>query len=186
MTRSSRSAASAARSARAPPPRRSVRQCGTPRLRPRVGPVRRVLRATAVAPRPLAGARGQPARPVTAPGAAPILVVGTTRDPATPCSEARVLARQLSSGRLLTWEGDGHTAYLGAGDRVDDAVDPHLTLGRLPAAGMVCDGRPRPGLGGGSGSTLMPRGWRTRCAGGPRHYPPHRRRSPMSVPRAIA
>ena len=48
---------------------------------------------------------------LTAPGAAPILVVGTTGDPATPYEWAKGLASQLSSGRLLTWEGYGHTAY---------------------------------------------------------------------------
>ncbi|MFF3878909.1 alpha/beta hydrolase, partial [Streptomyces sp. NPDC001978] len=53
----------------------------------------------------------QTAHPITAPGAAPILVVGTTRDPATPYNEAQALARQLQSGRLLTWDGDGHGAY---------------------------------------------------------------------------
>ena len=37
-------------------------------------------------------------------------VVGTTRDPATPYKWAKSLASQLSSGTLLTYEGDGHTA----------------------------------------------------------------------------
>ena len=50
-------------------------------------------------------------RVITADGAAPILVVGTTRDPATPYSWSERLASQLSSGVLLTYEGDGHTAY---------------------------------------------------------------------------
>ncbi|WP_431954973.1 alpha/beta hydrolase [Actinacidiphila sp. bgisy167] len=80
----------------------------------------------------------QPAGPVTAHGSAPILVVGTTRDPATPYSEARALARQLSSGRLLTYDGDGHTAYLMSVGCVDDAVDRYLTHGRLPPMGTVC------------------------------------------------
>jgi pimeloyl-ACP methyl ester carboxylesterase len=48
---------------------------------------------------------------VKATGAPPILVVGTVNDPATPYASAQVLARQLASGRLLTWQGDGHTAY---------------------------------------------------------------------------
>ncbi|MFF7214658.1 alpha/beta hydrolase [Streptomyces sp. NPDC008238] len=80
----------------------------------------------------------QPAGPVTAHGAAPILVLGTTRDPATPYSEARALARLLSSGRLLTYDGDGHTAYLRSVGCVDDAVDRYLTGGRLPPPGTVC------------------------------------------------
>ncbi|GAA4943015.1 hypothetical protein GCM10023238_06160 [Streptomyces heliomycini] len=51
------------------------------------------------------------ARRIEAKGAAPIVVVGTTRDPATPYRWAEALAGQLSSARLLTYEGDGHTAY---------------------------------------------------------------------------
>jgi len=46
-------------------------------------------------------------------GAAPILVVGTTGDPATPYAWSKSLAEQLDSGQLLTWEGNGHTAYGG-------------------------------------------------------------------------
>ena len=49
--------------------------------------------------------------PFTAPGAPPILVVGTTGDPATPYVWAKALARELDSGVLLTRVGDGHTAY---------------------------------------------------------------------------
>ncbi|MEU1544047.1 alpha/beta hydrolase [Actinacidiphila glaucinigra] len=80
----------------------------------------------------------QPAGPITAPGAPPILVVGTTRDPATPYTEARALARLLSSGRLLTYDGDGHTAYLRSVGCVDEAVDGYLVRGQSPPAGTVC------------------------------------------------
>ncbi|WP_431961090.1 alpha/beta hydrolase [Actinacidiphila sp. bgisy160] len=85
-----------------------------------------------------------PARPtqvphrVTARGAGPILVIGTTRDPATPYDQARALAAQLSSGRLLTWDGDGHTAYRRGSRCVDAAVDRYLLNGRLPPVGTVC------------------------------------------------
>ena len=47
----------------------------------------------------------------SAQGAPPILVVGTTNDPATPYKWAQSLATTLSSGVLLTYEGEGHTAY---------------------------------------------------------------------------
>ncbi|MFF4832167.1 alpha/beta hydrolase [Streptomyces sp. NPDC001315] len=81
----------------------------------------------------------QPAHPISAPGAAPILVVGTTRDPDTPYPWAQALARQLSSGRLLTYDGDGHAAYLVHGSTcIDTTVDRYLTQGRLPAVGKVC------------------------------------------------
>ncbi|WP_409472058.1 alpha/beta hydrolase [Streptomyces sp. HC307] len=80
----------------------------------------------------------QPAHPLTAPGAAPILVVGTTRDPATPYPWAKALARQLSSGRLLTYDADGHTAYFRGSTCIGTAVDRYLTRGQLPPTGKVC------------------------------------------------
>ena len=79
-----------------------------------------------------------PPHAITAVGAGPILVLGTTRDPATPYQWAVNLARQLSSGRLLTRDGDGHTAYGRGSSCIDDAVDRYLTSGTLPAAGTVC------------------------------------------------
>ena len=49
--------------------------------------------------------------PVLAPGAPPILIVGSTRDPATPYPWAVALSHQLTSSILLTRKGDGHTGY---------------------------------------------------------------------------
>jgi pimeloyl-ACP methyl ester carboxylesterase len=74
---------------------------------------------------------------VRAEGAPPIVVVGTTRDPATPYAWAVSLADQLASGRLLTFEGDGHTAY--HGNRcIDRAVDRFFLEGKAPADGTRC------------------------------------------------
>ena len=64
-------------------------------------------------------------------GAAPILVVGTTGDPATPYQWAKALASQLDSGTLLTWKGQGHTAYGRAGACITDAVEGYLLKQRL-------------------------------------------------------
>lgn len=83
---------------------------------------------------------GTPA-PVTAAGAAPILVVGTTGDLATPYEWAESLADQLESGVLLTYEGAGHLAYRSAGSScVDDVVDTYLLDGQLPddEAALTC------------------------------------------------
>lgn len=80
---------------------------------------------------------GEPHR-IEAKGAAPIVVVGTTRDPATPYRWARSLSRQLSSARLLTYEGDGHTAYGRGSDCIDDAIDTYLLRGTPPAEGKRC------------------------------------------------
>lgn len=77
---------------------------------------------------------------IHAAGAAPILVVGTTGDPATPYAWAQSLAKQLDSGHLLTWKGEGHTAYGRAGDCVTNAVDSYLLAGQLPEEGKTCEG----------------------------------------------
>ena len=71
-------------------------------------------------------------------GAPPILVVGTTRDPATPFRQAQALARDLKSGVLLGWNGDGHTAYLEGSTCVDTAVDRYLISRATPPKGKVC------------------------------------------------
>ncbi len=78
------------------------------------------------------------AHTVRAAGSAPIVVVGTTRDPATPYAWAQSLAGQLESGRLLTYDGDGHTAYGRHNSCVDDAVNRYLLGGDAPAAGTRC------------------------------------------------
>jgi len=76
--------------------------------------------------------------PVTAPGAPPILVIGTTRDPATPYVWAQALAKQLSSGVLLTYVGDGHTAYLRHDACVDAVVQSYVDDLVTPKPGTTC------------------------------------------------
>ena len=76
---------------------------------------------------------------IPATGAAPILVVGTTRDPATPYEWARDVAQEVDGARLLTYDGDGHTAYRGGSSCIDRAVDRYLVGGRLPAVGTRCE-----------------------------------------------
>ena len=75
---------------------------------------------------------------ITASGAAPILVVGTTGDPATPYAWSQALADQLESGQLMTWKGNGHTAYGRSNDCVKKAVDTYLLNGTLPDKGLTC------------------------------------------------
>ncbi|MFV0433979.1 MAG: alpha/beta hydrolase [Leucobacter sp.] len=75
--------------------------------------------------------------PVTGEGAAPILVVGTTGDPATPYKWAVSLAEQLESGVLVTFKGEGHTAY-GDSECVDAVVDDYLLTGAVPAKDPQC------------------------------------------------
>lgn len=75
---------------------------------------------------------------IAASGAAPIVVIGTTGDPATPYAWAESLADQLSSGVLVTFEGEGHTAYNGQSACVDDAVDTYFLDGTVPEDGLTC------------------------------------------------
>jgi pimeloyl-ACP methyl ester carboxylesterase len=84
-----------------------------------------------------APATGKP-HEIHAPGSPPILVVGTTYDPATPYPWAQALAKQLSKGVLLTRVGDGHTGYGKGSTCTDQAVDRYLTTGTPPPAGTVC------------------------------------------------
>jgi TAP-like protein len=79
-----------------------------------------------------------PAAAVTADGADPILVVGTTGDLATPYEWAEALAAQLESGVLLTYEGSGHTAYRKGSECIDEAVDAYLIDGTVPEEGLRC------------------------------------------------
>jgi pimeloyl-ACP methyl ester carboxylesterase len=71
-------------------------------------------------------------------GASTPLVVATTYDPATPYRGAKSLVRDLGNARLLTMNGDGHTAYGGNSPCIDSAVETYLFDGTLPAAGTVC------------------------------------------------
>lgn len=80
------------------------------------------------------GVRG----PISAEGAAPIVVVGTTNDPATPYSWAVSLAGQLSSGVLITREGEGHTGFNKGNACVDDAVVAYFLDDVVPQDGLTC------------------------------------------------
>ncbi len=71
-------------------------------------------------------------------GAAPILVIGTTRDPATPYQWAVALADQLESGVLLSRDGDGHTGYNAGNSCVDETVEAYLIDGTVPDDGKEC------------------------------------------------
>ena len=102
---------------------------------------------------------------MSAPGAAPILVIGNTGDPATPYEGARRMADELGKGVgvELTYKGEGHGAYGSGSDCVD------VTRGRLPAGGK--------GPGGRQGLLLRPVTEAARHAKGPAHAVP----APSSV-----
>jgi pimeloyl-ACP methyl ester carboxylesterase len=76
----------------------------------------------------------------TAAGAPPIVVVGTVGDPATPYENTAKLARQLGTGVVLTWQGEGHTAYPQT-RCIRTAVDRYLLDLRVPEDGTTCPAR---------------------------------------------
>jgi pimeloyl-ACP methyl ester carboxylesterase len=66
------------------------------------------------------------------------LVIGTTGDPATPYQQAVSLSKMLSGATLLTYEGEGHTAY-GSDDCVNEYVEEYLLGQNLTTLKLRCD-----------------------------------------------
>ncbi|WP_454172149.1 alpha/beta hydrolase [Microbacterium maritypicum] len=81
------------------------------------------------------GTRGE----IKAEGAGPILVIGTTNDPATPYEWSESLANQLEEGVLITRVGEGHTGYNKGNACVDDAVEAFLLDDVVPEDGLRCE-----------------------------------------------
>ena len=79
-----------------------------------------------------------PINKFVAQGAAPIIVVGTKYDPATPYKWAIGLSSQLTSSVLLTYEGDGHTAYMRGSECIDKELENYLVDGTIPEKNIVC------------------------------------------------
>ena len=79
-----------------------------------------------------------PINEFSAQGAAPIIVVGTKFDPATPYKWALGLSSQLTSSVLLTYEGDGHTAYMRGSECIDQEIENYLVDGTVPTKNIVC------------------------------------------------
>ncbi len=77
---------------------------------------------------------------VSAPGSAPILVVGGTGDPATPFEGSQRMAEELGKGVgvHVTFKGEGHGAYPTGNACVVRTVNAYLLDGKIPAAGTVC------------------------------------------------
>jgi pimeloyl-ACP methyl ester carboxylesterase len=70
---------------------------------------------------------------------APIIVIGTIRDPATPYAWSVSLAKIFTGSRLISLDADGHTGHGRGSACVDDAVDEYLLTGTLPKANLSCD-----------------------------------------------
>ncbi|MCU1502489.1 MAG: peptidase family protein [Ilumatobacteraceae bacterium] len=105
---------------------------------------------TAVAPRLSPGDVGSyqctfyppttdPRVPITGKGAGPIVVVGTTGDPATPLEGTRNMAKALEGGVLLVVDGEQHTGY-GVNACSIQTVDSYLLdpVNDVPKDGTEC------------------------------------------------
>ncbi len=68
----------------------------------------------------------------------PIVVVGTTGDPATPFEGAEALTETLGNAVLVTFEGEGHTAYARSNACIVDAIDAFFVDNTVPADGLRC------------------------------------------------
>jgi pimeloyl-ACP methyl ester carboxylesterase len=84
------------------------------------------------------------AKPVAAPVLThlttnPLLVIGTTRDPATPYQWAKSLHKALLNSTLITLNGDGHTGANRGSACVDKAMNHYLLTGKLPVHDITCD-----------------------------------------------
>ena len=75
-------------------------------------------------------------------GADPILVIGTSNDPATPYANAVSLSKQLSSGVLISYEGEGHTIYAQGVECVDSRSMPTSSTARSPRPTRCADQAP--------------------------------------------
>jgi pimeloyl-ACP methyl ester carboxylesterase len=101
-----------------------------------------------------------------------MLEVATTYDPATPYRGALRTAAQLGNDRLLTMRGDGHTAYGGNSQCIDDFVNAYIETLALPPVGTVCDQQVPFGGAGSARTTRLNLNrilWRTLPHGGSIH-----------------
>ena len=76
---------------------------------------------------------------VTGAGANPVVILGTTGDPATPYNWSVSLNEQLENSVLLTLVGEGHLAYDERVPCINDPVDNYFITGALPVDGLTCD-----------------------------------------------
>lgn len=79
----------------------------------------------------------EPRAEITGAGAGPILVVGTTGDPATPLESSRKMAESLDEGVLLTVDAEQHTGY-DVNDCSMATIDAYLIDLTVPDPDAVC------------------------------------------------
>ena len=71
----------------------------------------------------------------------PFIIVGVTKDPATPYVWSVNLAKSFPDSVLLTLDGEGHTGHNRGNSCIDSRVDRYFLRGELPSAGISCVAR---------------------------------------------
>jgi pimeloyl-ACP methyl ester carboxylesterase len=74
---------------------------------------------------------------ITGKGAGPVIVIGTTGDPATPLESSRRMATALEDGRLIVVTANRHTGY-GENDCVTTTVNKYLLTASVTFAEKAC------------------------------------------------
>ena len=69
---------------------------------------------------------------------ASVIVIGTTRDPATPYEWSVGLHQIFKNSKLISLDADGHTGQGRGSACVDDAVDIYLLQGKTPKKNLNC------------------------------------------------
>jgi pimeloyl-ACP methyl ester carboxylesterase len=73
----------------------------------------------------------------------PLLIIGTTRDPATPYQWAQGLRKDFLNSTLITLNGDGHTGANRGSSCVDNAMNTYLLTGKVPFKDLICELDPK-------------------------------------------
>lgn len=68
----------------------------------------------------------------------PILIISTTRDPATPYIWGKTLVQIFTNAKLISLDSDGHTGHGRGSKCVDLAVDRYLLTGAAPKQDLFC------------------------------------------------
>lgn len=85
---------------------------------------------------PTTSKHSQITTPIATPG--PVLVVSTTRDPATPYAWGQEMVDLFSQAELLSYDADGHTAYMHGSKCVDVTVNAYLLTGNVDSSQLTC------------------------------------------------
>jgi pimeloyl-ACP methyl ester carboxylesterase len=76
--------------------------------------------------------------PTDVKGLAPIVLISTTGDPATPYQNGVDVAHAIPGAKLITYRGEGHTVFANGVACVDDAVTSYLVEAKAPSADLTC------------------------------------------------